>query len=441
MLLTELDELQTSLDCPPSSIPLDSTFKTLRDALEVRGERCAQECRRLVLVFSDAYESKGGTLGIEALRGLCGNIGETAALFVAVNQVLVEIVRRGIGGTLLPGALFLTDLKEMSSAFLRLLSEFVVSVGDCTTGSGEGMSVTCVSRLLPIVGRVQQWSEEWLRKVPKTPGASIKRRLLSAAITLKRSAKDVREETAAALRAATLHESPEMTAAQQLLASQQPPLSSSLDAIPPSFPGLLSASVTVSASVALFKAAHGLVACAGAVADLLPHPTLDDPSYNSKSDVEEEGDGGNPVQVDTPPPVNLDTLASSVVPVEACAIDLAAAVSDAHTSLAGLKNLCMGDEFDESEESEKELEDEDWDGDEEDELSVDDAISSIKSALAPFLLSLETLADRVGEFLRVLHEGGYGVDTVSNLQKLAEWRETVRVRGKELEITLGEAEY
>jgi hypothetical protein len=392
-LLVELQELKKSLDCPPSvQLPPGTSFATLRETLEVRGEACSQECRRIAVVLSDSQAS-GASLTLVNIRGLCANVGESVALFTAIAQALRELVVQGCGGVLLPGECFLVDLAHGCGGLIGSACEFVVGLEGCLPTPLEEdatvVPITKAASLLPLVARMQQWSAETLRKLPKTVASAVKRRFLSTSVTLKRSAVDVREETGV-----------EATAS---------PTASAAASLPPNpFPSPAAGAAVVSAAIALFKASHTLVAATSTLCDL------------DVEGVVGVGGANTPSSSSSTTTTTLDTLARSVEPVENGAIDLAAAVSDAYTILTGQEegedDFEDFDGFDEEEEEEEEKEEKEekkgkGGGDGGVSSSLVQTLEALEETLGPYLLSLEDLgrtAEACTATLQLHGKGGEG---------------------------------
>jgi hypothetical protein len=403
-LQRELRDFAASLALPASGQLLP--FAALRAALDECAEKVAHECRRCVLVYCEAEASQGGLLPRAAAGSVASMAAEAVARLCAVVQGLGAHARQGLGGPLLPGACFCEDLEAASAGLLAAAREFVAALQGCALGPAQGGSPGdvrvggCRRRLAQPCAMVGQWSSESIRLVPKTLATAVKRRFISACLTMRSSALDLRKETGvetlASTGAAVAGGGGEGGSAGSSSSSSNNSASTAAVAV-------------VNHTVALFKAQTALLNCASALVDTASPPPLQQPGAEPHPQALQGGGAAAAADAvaDSPDACHLDTLAKACKPLVDAVIDLAAATSDAFDSLGG-GGPGQGEDdeeddegFEEEEEEEEESEEDSNESNSEEEgpsSAADRASSSVaalREALAPVRASFEGLHRQV----------------------------------------------
>jgi hypothetical protein len=311
-LQSELRELIDACGLPLPAAPAHP-FSELRAAVAARGAAASHEASRLSLLFSHA-EKSGEALPLAALRACCGGLADAAATFTAAAQALAAAARpapAAAGAAVFSGDVFKQDLRAACGALLRALAGAAAAAA---AGGAEQLpaaaAAAAAARLLPEVGRVGVCAEA-LRRLPVSPSAAVRRRLLQAGLLVKRSAADLRAETGTAAGGRGGGGGGAGAAGAQLAGA-----------------------LLVDAACALLQAVAKLVAAA-----------LD--AVDRVAEAAATGEGG----------ASLDAVALALAPLSDGVVDLAAAASDCYEELAG-----GGDLEEEKEEEEEEEEGEEGGG-------------------------------------------------------------------------------
>lgn len=201
---SELSDLSSSLSLPPIIVPRMST-RALRDAVVARGTAVSHEVRRFVVVLLTAAESPSRVLDGASARALAGSVADAVALFVGAAQALIAVAStNSTQSPLVTGTVFVADVRAAASGLLAHVADLVrvarkasrrtAAADDGTYTVGEGAE----RELLPEAGKVGAWVDSTVSRLPVSPASAIRRALLSARLILRRSAEDLREETAGA---------------------------------------------------------------------------------------------------------------------------------------------------------------------------------------------------------------------------------------------------
>lgn len=185
-----VSELVTSVTLPPPATASGWGFGPLRATLTARGAACAHEAARFAVMLRSAPVS------LETVRAGCAQVCDAAAQWTTASQALRSVALAGGSG----GRVFSGDLHAVAAGMLLALAGCVQVASRELKPSADASSYLLgrPDALLPAVAMVEHWSNDGLTRLPTTPAAAVRRRVLSAAVAVRRSATDVREETSSA---------------------------------------------------------------------------------------------------------------------------------------------------------------------------------------------------------------------------------------------------